>query len=385
MPVARHRQRHPHSADCCADTSSQHNTEPAPLPAGEVQEPDCCGSSRQFDWLFWGSAIICATALLVAIIPAPMPLPEWTHHMSHAIAGLLSKMWWGLLLGVAAVGLLNRVPRTLVISALGTQRGPAGILRAIAGGLIFDLCNHGILLVGMSLYKRGATPGQTFAFLLASPWNSLSLTLILTGLIGLPWTLAIVAGSATVALAVGLITDALVAARVLPANSNRTELPEGYRFWPAFGQAVRAAKFSPQNILAVMSGGLGESRMILRWILFGTVLAAAVQTFVPATVFREWFGPTLLGLGLTLIAATIIEVCSEGSTPLAAELYTRAGAPGNAFAFLMAGAATDFTEIIALRETTRRWIMALALPILSIPQILLIGALFNGLHAHRIV
>jgi len=32
--------------------------------------------------------------------------------------------------------------------------------------------------------------------------------------------------------------------------------------------------------------------------------------------FQTWFGPTLAGLGLTVLAATIIEVCSEGSAPL---------------------------------------------------------------------
>ena len=49
----------------------------------------------------------------------------------------------------------------------------------------------------------------------------------------------------------------------------------------------------------------------------------------------------VLGLLLTLAAPTVIEVCSVGSSPIAADLLNRAGAPGNAFTFLMAGAATD--------------------------------------------
>jgi uncharacterized protein len=56
---------------------------------------------------------------------------------------------------------------------------------------------------------------------------------------------------------------------------------------------------------------------------------------------------------------------------------TRAGAPGNAFTFLMAGAATDYTEIMALRETTRSWKATLALPLISTPQVLLIGWLIH--------
>ncbi len=46
-----------------------------------------------------------------------------------------------------------------------------------------------------------------------------------------------------------------------------------------------------------------------------------------------------------------MEACSQGSAPIAADLLTRAGAPGNSFAFLMTGVATDYTEIMVLKET----------------------------------
>jgi len=85
----------------------------------------------------------------------------------------------------------------------------------------------------------------------------------------------------------------------------------------------------------------------------------------------------MMGLIFTLIAATIIEVCSEGSTPLAADLLTRAKSPGNSFAFLMAGVSTDYTEIMVLREATRSWKIALFLPLITVPQIFLIAWLVN--------
>ena len=56
-------------------------------------------------------------------------------------------------------------------------------------------------------------------------------------------------------------------------------------------------------------------------------------------------GPTALGLLVTLIVATIMEVCSEGTAPLAFEIYRQTAALGNAFVFLMAGVGTDYTEI----------------------------------------
>ena len=129
----------------------------------------------------------------------------------------------------------------------------------------------------------------------------------------------------------------------------------------------------------MLKARLSESQMILRWIFFGTVLAAAIRAVVPADVFGDWFGPTWMGVLLTLVAATVIEVCSEGSSPIAADLVTRANAPGNGFAFLMAGAATDYTEIMALKETTRSWKMSLVLPMLTLPQVVVIAWMVNSL------
>ena len=92
---------------------------------------------------------------------------------------------------------------------------------------------------------------------------------------------------------------------------------------------------------------------------------------------QTFFGPTLLGLGATLLAATIIEVCSEGSAPIAGDLVTRAGAPGNGFAFLMAGVATDYTEVLVLKETTCSWRFALFLPLVTLPQIIVLAVIMN--------
>ena len=58
-------------------------------------------------------------------------------------------------------------------------------------------------------------------------------------------------------------------------------------------------------------------------------------------------------------------------------LMNRAGAPGNSFTFLMAGVATDYTEIMSIRETTKSWRIALFLPLITVPQVMLIGAVLN--------
>ena len=84
----------------------------------------------------------------------------------------------------------------------------------------------------------------------------------------------------------------------------------------------------------------------------------------------------MLGLIVTLILATVIEVCSEGSAPMAFEIFRQTGALGSSFVFLMAGVATDYTEIGLLWHNVGRK-AAIWLPIVTVPQVLIVGFLAN--------
>ncbi len=263
------------------------------------------------------------------------------------------------------------------MSALGTGKGMRGIVRATVGGVLLDLCSHGILMVAAKLYERGASAGQVMAFLVASPWNSFSLTIILIALIGLKWTILFILASMLIAFLTGWIFDVLTSRRVLPENPHQIEMPENFTFWAEAKTRLSKTHFGRKFITEMLKDGILESRMVMRWILFGVLLASAVRAFLDTASFQNYFGPTLMGLGLTIVAATIIEVCSEGSTPIAADLLTRANAPGNSFAFLMGGVSTDYTEIMVLKDTTQSWKMALFLPLITLPQIFVLAWLAN--------
>jgi len=260
---------------------------------------------------------------------------------------------------------------------LGTGTGFRGIIRAVLGGVLLDLCSHGILMVGAKLYERGASLGQVMAFLIASPWNSFSLTIILIALMGIYWTIFFIVASMVIALISGIFFDALVNRGVLPKNPYATDLPADFRFFPQAKQRLANTRFDRAMILSMLKSGIVESKMVVRWLLFGVLLATAIRLLLDVDTFQEYFGPTLLGLTATLFFATIIEVCSEGSAPVAGDLLNRANAPGNSFAFLMAGVSTDYTEIMVLRDATKSWKIALFLPLITLPQVLLIAYLVN--------
>ncbi len=337
----------------------------------------CHAENRRPDILLWGSAI--ALAVLYALHAWFVTFNEWMwlQTASVAVYELMNAIWWGIALGVLMVALLSRIPREFVMSILGTNTGLRGILRATLAGVLLDLCNHGILMVGAKLYERGASTGQVMAFLIASPWNSFSLTLILLGLIGFGWTLVFIVLSMFVAVITGLLFDVLVRRGTLPENPRQSDLPQDFHFWREARKGLSETHFSVVLVRDLLIDGVKDSRMVVRWILFGVLLAALLRASIPPETFGSYFGPTLAGLGLTLLAATLMEVCSEGSTPIAADLLTRAEAPGNGFAFLMAGVATDYTEIMVLKETTKSWAIALFLPLLTVPQVIIIAWLLN--------
>lgn len=355
-------------------------------PPKQEESHSCCGAPvapeapwwRQFDWLLWLSFIGVAVAFGGFYADLHVGAPDWLNTLITSTVELMNTMWIGIAFGVIALALLSQIPRELVMSALGTNKGKQGILRATLAGLLLDLCNHGILMVGAKLYERGASIGQVMAFLIASPWNSLSLTFIMIALMGWGWTLAFIGLSLVIAIIAGYAFDALVARGTLPNNPYQVAIvDENFSFWKQASASWSKTTVDSTLIKTMLVSGIKDSRMVLRWMLFGVLLASAIRAWVPTEVFSTYFGPTMIGLFFTVVAATIIEVCSEGSTPIAADLLNRAGAPGNSFAFLMTGVSTDYTEIMVIRDVTKSWKIALFLPLLTVPQVLIIAWILN--------
>lgn len=339
-------------------------------------EPVSTSDRRRIDYLLWttGLLILLGYGLHLSGLVTRVP---WLDEAARAIFDLLNTMAWGMLLGIVFIGVLSQVPRQFVTGLLGPGGSVTGILRATLSGVLLDLCSHGILMIGTKLYERGASLGQVMAFLIASPWNSFSLLLILWSMVGLTWTLVFLLLSMLIAIVSGLVFERLVVTDVLPRNPNQAESHGDFQLWPEAKRRLAQVEWRPTLFGQILKRGLLDSRMVLRWVFLGILLAALLRTFVTPEQFGDWFGPTLAGLGLTLIAATILEVCSEGTLPVAADILTRAGAPGNSFAFLMTGVSTDYTEVMILREATRSWKIALFLPLVTVPQIVLLGWLLN--------
>lgn len=131
-----------------------------------------------------------------------------------------------------------------------------------------------------------------------------------------------------------------------------------------------------EDLRGIGQGALSLSRMVLFWVSLGFVLSAVFGTVIPHGWWARFLGPSPFGLLATLGVAAAVEVCSEGTAPVAVELYRHTGALGNAFGFLMGGVVTDFTELSVVWANMGKKVVGWLL-LITLPQVFLLGMILN--------
>lgn len=332
-------------------------------------QPSCCPTSSSLNpkiiWLFIVLAGVCGLSYVFA------PLVPFREHLLM----YLSKVWWAVLLGIFLGGLIDHYVSREYISFQLAGDTHHSIWKSVGLGFLMSACCHGILAISMQLYRKGASTSSVIAFLLASPWANLTWTIFLVGFFGWIKALYIVGVSVVIAMVTGLIFQQLEKTSRVERNPNTAarEPSSGHpRFWnfPTGRTNISA------DVKGVASGILVLSNMVLLWALIGITFAAAISAYVPTHFFQQYMGPSVGGMIITLGLAAVVEVCSEGSTPIAFEIYRQTGALGNSLVFLLAGVATDYTEIGILWQNIGRR-TALWLPVITVPQILFWGWIAN--------
>jgi len=321
--------------------------------------------------LAMGKKLQVVLAVFVAVLLASFLGPFAA--LNASLLEYLSIIWWAVLLGLMIGGAIDYfVPDGFMIRFLGQNRKRT-LVNAVVAGFLMSACSHGILAIAIQLYKKGASVPAVITFLLASPWANLPMTFLLFGFFG--WQAGlIVFGAMLIALTTGYCFTLLDRAGLIEASN--TAADAGDVEW------TRLRNFSAtESLLGVWRGAVSLANMVLWWILLGILFAALIGAYVPDHIFADYLGPDLNGILLTLLFATVIEVCSEGTSPVAFEIFSKTGVLGNPFVFLMAGVATDYTEIGLLWSNIGRR-TAIWLPVITVPQIVLFGWALNQLPAY---
>jgi uncharacterized membrane protein YraQ (UPF0718 family) len=340
-----------------------------------VEQGSCCHSGKA---VFYKNKLFLTACLIAALLAAPWAWPALAAWRA-AFLLYIGKIWWAILAGLLVGGAIEYyIPREYISHSLASAR-PSSIFRAVSLGFLMSACSHGVLAISIQLHKKGASNPAVVSFLLASPWANFTITVMLLGFFG--WKgLFIIFGALLVAINTGFIFMFLEKKGLVEKNKNSLQLAGDFSIAVDVRKRMKAYRFSIRGLIrdaqGVAAGALALSDMVLRWVVMGILIASATSVYVPQHFFHRYLGPGIPGLFMTLLMATVIEVCSEGSSPLAFEIFRQTRALGNSFAFLMAGVVTDYTEIGLLWASVGRRV-ALFMPLVSVPQVLLLGYLAN--------
>ncbi len=242
-----------------------------------------------------------------------------------------------LLIGSVAAGVMHGLlPRNFVRRQL---QGGSGVFKAVALGVPLPLCSCGVIPAGIGLRRDGASRGAAIGFLTATPQTGVDSILVSASFLGWPFAIFKVIAALVSGLASGWAVDAAT------ANDPEPELDAA---------GITAHTHSPgpaDRVHMMVDHALEILRSVWRWLVFGVLLSAAIQVFIP-DAWLEGLG-TLgpLGAGVAALAVSLpLYICATASVPIAAALVAGGMPAGAALVFLMAGPATNVATVGAVFE-----------------------------------
>jgi uncharacterized membrane protein YraQ (UPF0718 family)/copper chaperone CopZ len=284
--------------------------------------------------------------------------------MLQAMWGISLELAPWLLLGTAVAGVLHvALPAGFVHRQLG---GRLGVAKAVALGVPLPLCSCGVIPAGLGLRKDGASTGATVGFLISTPQTGVDSILVSASFLGWPFAFFKLITAAVTGLVGGWIADA-------------TE--DGEATVAADASAAAADADRPRDPREALAHAFEVLRSIWRWIVFGVVASAAIETLVPDGFFASLADRgTLLPMLACLAVSLPLYVCATASVPIAASLVATGLPGGAALVFLMAGPATNVATIGAIYRALGRRALTVYLSTI-IGGSLLSGWLFDSVLA----
>lgn len=362
------------SEHCIRKYEEEHNI------SDEERYCPSCLEKKRIPWYREKFFIVLFVSLILLILSY---LVSPLNQFFYAFIDYLKMIWWAIILGFLIGGIIDYfIPREYIEKYLSRHRKRT-IIYSIIFGFLMSACSHGILAISMELYKKGANTSSVVAFLLASPWANLPITFLLFGFFRMKAFL-IVLSALIIASITGFIYQILERKGMVECAQCKmgedTEIHKNFSVIEDIKKRWNEFEFTSKNIGKAIKGTLDGSwslsKMVMWWLLIGMIMASFARAFIPSHYFMEYMGASFTGLLVTLFFATIIEVCSEGSSPLAFEIFNKTGAFGNSFTFLMAGVATDYTEIGLIWHNIGKK-AGMWLPVITVPQILILAYIFN--------
>lgn len=250
------------------------------------------------------------------------------------------------LIGFVFAGVLDAViNKQAVVRYLGGNLITSNLLGATIGA-VTPLCCSAIA-TALTLYRGGSRKGPACVFLIANPWfNWYGLTALVIFL-GVGVSLTIAASAVLIGFVTGVLID-----RFIPDQATAATEPSCSCDDSCCGQTsdIAGPLFDLSDPMGKLRSGIHFTVDLLRevgpWILVGVVIGAAVEAFVPESVFMHYLGgASLIGLLAALVIAGVLSADSLGSLPWVQSLLGKGLGTGSAMVLLVAGVGTNLSTL----------------------------------------
>jgi uncharacterized protein len=316
-------------------------------------------------------ALAVLTAVAAAMIPAAFYPWLWgrTNVFATVFLGIFVEAVPYLILGTLASGLVEVfLDRDQMSRWVSRRPVPAAVTGAFMG-MIFPVCECGTIPLTRRLFRKGLPLSAGIAFLLAAPVINPIVLFSTAAAFGwgqmLLWRFAL---TIVIAVATGLIfsveKDALNVLRSLPVIEHDHSHAKAD---DPFSQKIRKALLITADEFFEMG----------RFLVMGSVLAAALQAFIPQSVLLAVGSGPILSVLVMLSLAVLLSICSTVDSFVALG-FVGTFSFGSILSFLVFGPMVDIKSVMMYLQVFKRRAVfyIVAIPLL---MSLLSGLIFNYL------
>lgn len=339
-------------------------------------EPSNASSTSTRNWLIYGLIAVILLILSIVFLNLENPLAVFSTFTTRFL-GIFIEAIPFLLLGSLVSGLIEVfVSRDALVAFVPQNR----YLAAVGGtflGMVFPVCECGVVPVARRLFKKGLPVSVGVAFLLAAPFMNpivFASTFIAFGFgeifIGRFLITAVIASTVGLLFAAFAKPEAVFQEEVLGEHlrSKMTELREGQT------TASKKVQLIP-GIIDASRHATDEVLEMGRYLIIGCLLAAAMQTLVPQEMLLSIGSGPIISVLTMQILAFVLSVCSTVDAFLALA-FVNTFTTGSLLAFLSFGPMVDIKSTMMFLGVFKRPVVAF---LIAMPFImsLIIGILIN--------
>ena len=273
---------------------------------------------------------------------------------------LLNRMSPYLMFGFLFAGILHVLFSPEKIAKHFGKQNLGAVIKASLAGIPLPLCSCGVIPTALALRKEGASIGAVLSFLISTPTTGIDSMFATYSLLGPVFAIYRVIASFVSGVFAGIMANIFAKEPIKPK-----EIAPKEHQCKICEEKENHSHSAVSKIKGVFIYAYGELLADTgKWLILGVLLGGVITYFMPDAFIQNYLGNKWVSIILMVIIGIPMYVCATGSIPIAAALMLKGMNPGAAFAFLLAGPATNTVTITVVAKYIGK--KAVAIYLLSI-------------------